>query len=250
LTTEILDSLQAVKIFMDWNTTNGAAVYHPSVQWLTNNGYIPEKAKSVEISNVVNFVNWSNQNQPSMVIHEMAHAYHDRVLGFDYNPIIKAFENAITFELYNSVSYHAGNDVYFNQQAYATTNELEYFAELTEAYLGENDFFPFFRDQIEDHDEEGYKVVRDVWQFGTTSTSEEALSAPIRVFPNPVSDQLNIQLNSQNSDIFLQVIATDGKLLKTMEVDAQDNISIDVSDLVSGVYMLRAGKYSCRFIKK
>lgn len=50
-----LVSLKSVPIFMDWNTTTGAAQYHPSQAWLIANGYIPEKAKCVEISNISNF---------------------------------------------------------------------------------------------------------------------------------------------------------------------------------------------------
>ena len=38
-----IDALKAVPIFMDWNTTTGAAQYHPSESWLIANGYIPEK---------------------------------------------------------------------------------------------------------------------------------------------------------------------------------------------------------------
>ena len=42
LLTSIEEKLQSVKIFMDWNTTNGAAVYHPNLQWLIDNGYIED----------------------------------------------------------------------------------------------------------------------------------------------------------------------------------------------------------------
>ena len=90
---------------MDWNTTNGAACYHPNLQWLINNGYIKDKWKSVEISNIVNFINWTELNQPFMVVHEMAHAYHDRVLGYNYLSIIQSYNNAMQASLYNWVLY-------------------------------------------------------------------------------------------------------------------------------------------------
>lgn len=35
------DSLLAVPIFMDWNTTTVTAQYHPSRTWLINNGFAP-----------------------------------------------------------------------------------------------------------------------------------------------------------------------------------------------------------------
>ena len=56
--------------------------YHPSTEWLKSHGYNPDKAKGVEIGNATRFLEWS-VDQPAMVLHELAHAYHDRVLGFD-----------------------------------------------------------------------------------------------------------------------------------------------------------------------
>ena len=130
-----------------------------------------------------------------MVMHELAHAYHDRVLGFGYGPITSAYNNAMANSLYDLVSYHSGNGNYFDQEAYATTNHIEYFAELTEAYLGENDYFPFIEEEIEPHDALGYNVVQSVWQFETTSVSNQLLEMENVIYPNPVKDQLNIIIN-------------------------------------------------------
>lgn len=165
---EIIDSLQQIKLFMDWNNAYSAAVYHPSRQWLIENGHEPQKAQSVEISNIRHFIDWSALNQPFMILHELAHAYHHRVLGFDYEPIIGAYEGAMAGSLYDAVSLHTGNGEYTVQEAYAKRNKLEYFAELTEAYLGENDFYPFVKEEFRDHDIEGYRVVSGIWQFEAT----------------------------------------------------------------------------------
>jgi hypothetical protein len=43
------------------------------------------------------------------------------------------------------------------------TNYKEYFAELTEAYFGKNDFFPFERADLKKYDPTGYKLMQDVW---------------------------------------------------------------------------------------
>ena len=37
-------------------------------------------------------------------------------------------------------------------RAYAMTNPMEYFAEGTEAFFSRNDFFPFNRDELRQHD--------------------------------------------------------------------------------------------------
>lgn len=161
---EIRDSLQAVPIFMDWNTTTGAAVYHPSLAWLIQNGYIPEKAQCVEISNITNFVNWTHQNQPYMVLHELAHAYHHRVLNFNDPTITAAYQNAINQNLYTNIQYHNGNNVYTTAaSAYGLNDEKEFFSELTEAYFGLNDYYPFDNADLQAYDPIGYNAVNAIW---------------------------------------------------------------------------------------
>lgn len=45
----------------------------------------------------------------------------------------------------------------------AIADAKEYFAEATEAYFGTNDFYPFVRPELNEHDPEGYAVVRAMW---------------------------------------------------------------------------------------
>ena len=57
-----LAALRKVRIWVEWNRKeNGGAEFHPSVKWLQDNGYNPEKAGGIEISNTRNFVKWSAQ---------------------------------------------------------------------------------------------------------------------------------------------------------------------------------------------
>ncbi|MCK0155931.1 hypothetical protein MWU65_01990 [Cellulophaga sp. F20128] len=159
-----IDALKAVPIFMDWNTTAGAAQYHPSKSWLVANGYIPEKAKGVEISNIENFINWTKQNQPYMVLHELAHAYQHRVLKNNSTLITNAYKNAVSANLYTNILYHkGGGEQRVKASAYALTNEKEYFAELTEAYFGINDYFPFHKMELRKYDTIGFKAVVAIW---------------------------------------------------------------------------------------
>ena len=48
-------------------------------------------------------------------------------------------------------------------KAYALTNSAEYFAELSEAYFGRNDYAPFDRAELEAFDPAGYAVVEGAW---------------------------------------------------------------------------------------
>ena len=134
------------------------ACYHPSEKWLWRNGYLPAKARSIDISNASNFLAWS-RDQPWMILHELAHAWHHQILGFDYEPIREAYANAKEKRLYDSVLHITGDNV----RGYALTDEREYFAELTESFFGTNDMYPFVRSELERHDPMGYAVVEAAW---------------------------------------------------------------------------------------
>ena len=46
--------------------------------------------------------------QPSMVLHELAHAYHHQFLGYDYKPIKEAYTQAVNSGIYESVKHANG----------------------------------------------------------------------------------------------------------------------------------------------
>jgi hypothetical protein len=139
---------------------NRAAEYHVSPEWLKENGYNPAKVKSVEISNVKNFVLWTERDQPMMVLHELAHGYHDLVYTYEDKEIKAAYERAKESKSYEEVAFVNREKKY---RAYALTNPMEYFAELTEAYFGKNDFYPFVQDELKQHDPAGYALMEKVW---------------------------------------------------------------------------------------
>jgi hypothetical protein len=106
------------------------------------------------------FVEWSQGEQPWMVLHELAHAYHHRVLGEHHAGIEAAYNQAMSRKLYDSVAYVKGGKV----KGYQTTNAMEYFAELTEAYFGKNDLYPFTRGELKEHDSVGFRLMQQVWE--------------------------------------------------------------------------------------
>jgi len=155
-----LFTLRNVRIWVEWEKTKGgAAEFHPSAGWLKEHGYNPEKAGCVELSNTRNFVKWSRDAQPWMVLHELAHAYHHRVLGERHEGIEAAYKQAVNRKLYESVNHVNGR----KQRAYALTNAKEYYAELSEAYFGKNDFDPFTRADLETQDPVGFRLMKDTW---------------------------------------------------------------------------------------
>ena len=132
--------------------------YHPSADWLRSHGHNPDKAGGIEFGNARNFLSWSRE-QPSMVLHEFAHAYHHRILGYDNPSIQSAFKNARDNHLYDNVLRASGR----TEKAYALNNDQEYFAESSEAFFGTNDFYPFVRPELERHDPTMAKALKSLW---------------------------------------------------------------------------------------
>jgi hypothetical protein len=156
-----LTELRKTQIWIEWDNPRGkTAEFHESAGWLRANGYNPDKAGGVEIANIVRFVKWSQQDQPWMLFHELAHRYHFKVLGDGHAGVRDAYRHAMDAKLYDAVAYvHGGKP----RKAYAAENAKEYFAELSEAYFGKNDYFPFTRDDLAKHDPMGYRLMQDAW---------------------------------------------------------------------------------------
>jgi hypothetical protein len=157
-----LKKLQSFTIVLD--LTHGkltAMQYHPSAGWLKANGYSTELAKCVHIPRAADLPTRRNINeQPWVVLHELAHAYHDQVLGFDNPRIRDAYERYKKSGRGEKVLLYNGKRV----RHYALTNRMEFFAEMTEAYFGVNDFFPFNRAELREAEPEIFALLRDVWE--------------------------------------------------------------------------------------
>ncbi|HLY75633.1 MAG TPA: hypothetical protein VKU80_16040 [Planctomycetota bacterium] len=137
---------------------NDRAQYHPSRQWLEEHRFNPEKARGVEIGNARTFLK-AAIDQPAMLLHELAHAYHDRVLTFQHPGIQEAWREAKKSGIYDSVLRINGT----KERHYALTDPQEYFAEGTEAFFGTNDFYPFVRAELQVHDPRLFRLLVEIW---------------------------------------------------------------------------------------
>ena len=157
-----LEKLRAVPIVLD--LTHGkleSMQYHPGAGWLKEHGYAEDLAKCVHLPRAADVATKSNiREQPWVILHELAHAYHDRVLGFDEPRIREAYEKYKKSGRGDKTLLFDGKRV----KHYALTNPMEFFAEMTEAHFGTNDFFPFNRAELKDSEPEIYELMRHVWE--------------------------------------------------------------------------------------
>jgi hypothetical protein len=136
------------------------AQYHPSAGWLRTNGFSPKLAKCVHIPHADGFLNrFEIHRQPWMILHELAHAYHDRVLGFDHAGIRAAHKKFVDSGKYKQVLAGPVG----RREHYALTTPQEFFAEMTEAYWGSNDFYPFVSTELKDAEPEIFDLMQEIW---------------------------------------------------------------------------------------
>jgi hypothetical protein len=158
---EPLKKLQGVTLVLDLGHGKLRTVqYHPSADWLRENGYSTNLARCVHIPVAADLPTPRNINQqPWVLLHELAHAYHDQVLGFQEPRILQAYEDF-------KKSRHGEETLLYDgtrTRHYALTDPKEFFAEMTEAYFGMNDFFPFNRAELMTAEPEIFELMQTIW---------------------------------------------------------------------------------------
>ncbi len=109
-----------------------------------------------------------------VLLHEVAHAVHDQLIGFE-NPEIKlAFSQAMSRKLYQP-------------GLYMTSSSKEFFAELTCAYLDRLDHFPRNRGDLKKHDPATFKLLERIW---STSASGESAKSNTGTRKDPQTEEL------------------------------------------------------------
>jgi hypothetical protein len=164
--------LQAVTIVLDLTHGGlGPMQYHPDAGWLKAHGYSPELARCVHLPRAADVATPRNvREQPWVILHELAHAYHDQVLGFDDPRVRETFEAYRKGGRGEKVLRHDGRRV----RHYALTDHKEFFAEMTESYFGSNDFFPFNRAELKEAEPETYDLMASVWESPPAKKEAEA----------------------------------------------------------------------------
>ena len=138
----------------------GAMQYHPSADWLKENGYSTDLVKCVHIPEAADLPTPRNiTEQPWVVLHELAHAYHDQVLGFEEPRILRAYEDFKRSGHGDRALLYDGTRV----RHYGLTDHKEFFAEMTESYFGLDDFFPFNRAELMTAEPAIYELMQAIW---------------------------------------------------------------------------------------
>jgi hypothetical protein len=156
-----LTKLRSITIQLDLDYADLKPMqYHPGADWLKENGYSETLAKCVHIPAVAGFLSpFENHRMPWVILHELSHAYHDQILGFDHPGIIAAWKKFRDSGKYASVLTSPGP----LRGHYGLTNEKEFFAEMTETYFGSNDFYPFVAGELKKEEPGIFALMSEIW---------------------------------------------------------------------------------------
>lgn len=193
MTTKQVDVLRKLPVWVEWDEamkmSNGRdgsalAVYYGGHQAsLLQEGKQPLKAKTVT---VLRMKSLTAEHQPKndsgrcVLLHEFAHAVHDQLLGYDNAGVKAAYAQAMERKLYDKAQY-------------VSTNEAEFFAELTCAYFDQLHHYPKTRDDLKKHDPVTFKLMEAVW--GKERKGEPVAEAKGRgVLANTGADQFDLSV--------------------------------------------------------
>ena len=158
---EPLKKMQALEIWIEHShPTLKPMQYHPSQSWLVANKHDPRLTRKVHIPQARELFSRSQLlKHPAVILHELAHAYHDQILTFEHPEVLAAYNKAKAAGTYENVLLYTGKKV----KHYGLTNHKEYFAEGTEAFFYHNDFYPFVRAELKEHDPALHDVLVKIW---------------------------------------------------------------------------------------
>mmetsp|Transcript_25380 Transcript_25380/g.41650 ORF Transcript_25380/g.41650 Transcript_25380/m.41650 type:complete len:756 (-) Transcript_25380:329-2596(-) len=145
--------------------------FHPGSQWLVRNGMNPAKCGGVEWYSAQHYMEdcdlWG---AGGLMLHELSHAWHCLHVedGYENEEIINVYERAMEEGLYDCVGVHGSQGP--RCRAYACQDQMEFFAELSVAFLGgldddreHNKWYPFNRSQLRDHDPRAFAMLCRMW---------------------------------------------------------------------------------------
>ena len=124
-----LAKLLVVKHWLEVDSTRGphgntsAYQYHPGLDWLVDMDFNPAKHKCVEFGNAASLAKRNDERTVTVLLHELAHAFHDQVLTFEHPEILAAYKRCVEGSAY------PGND-------WVKSDHKEFFAGVTTRYFG------------------------------------------------------------------------------------------------------------------
>ena len=152
--------------------------FHPGSKWLVRNGMNSAKCGGVEWFDAKHYLSDCDMwGQGGLMLHELSHAWHCLHCedGYENEDIKDVYQQAMDDGLYECVRVHGPQGP--QCKAYACQDQMEYFAELSVAFLGgldereHNKWYPFNRAQLREHDPRAFAMLCRMWGVEDDSLS-------------------------------------------------------------------------------
>jgi hypothetical protein len=231
-----LNKLLKVGIWLEVDTTNGphgrtpVFHYHPFLGWLETMDFHPGKHKCVELSRADALVKSGRSGRSAhILLHELAHAYHDQVLSLDNPDILAAHKRA------------RENGKYPRRDRGVRANHKEFFAGVSTRYFSTREE----RDALAERDPVLLKKLQEFW-----GTPKGYIQAP----PNAAERSKELQVlngwvgtwkqdvtikttGQKNSGIITRKWSSNGKFLLSEGVENGDEFHFLMTyDMKAQVY--------------
>ena len=128
--------------------------YNFSTDWLAENGYPTALHQAIQFDK-----RFGKEHVQGIVFHELAHAYHDRELGFENPRILELHEQV------KATATGALDGCPRDEVPYAFSDVEEFFAMFSQAYFGGTCFYPHNRNVIRVMHPEMLDYLNEVWGF-------------------------------------------------------------------------------------
>lgn len=182
--------LRRLILWVDWDEQEdlpsgrkglATAMYYGSNQLsMLKKGKHPLRSNTVSILRMKAL---TEEHQPQddsgrcVLLHEIAHAVHHQLLGNENLQIKSAYQQAMERKLYDKTMY-------------ASTNDFEFFAELSCAYLDKLQYYPRTREELKKHDPVTFKVMAAVWGQPKAGKSAKKATPGGELYPDVTLDKV------------------------------------------------------------
>jgi hypothetical protein len=120
----------------------------------------PNWRNCVVIYSAKNYLDITDFWALKVLTHELSHAHFAMHYREDQPDLYQCWENAMRLRLYHNVKDISGKNI---EKAWAATNQLEYFAELSCMYFVGCNYYPFNRQQLAAYDPNGFAIIEWMW---------------------------------------------------------------------------------------
>ncbi|HEY6171527.1 MAG TPA: hypothetical protein VIX80_04620 [Candidatus Kapabacteria bacterium] len=154
-----LPYLREMPIWLEMETPNNVHIqYHHNRAWLSEHGYDPAKANSIELT-ATEFVQYS-QIDTNQIMGILIPGYYTRIVGNNNPQLLLAYNNARSNDNYNSVIMKDGK----SKSIFSFGTAYDYYLALSASYFNISRSKPKTREELKAIDPIGYDKIEILWR--------------------------------------------------------------------------------------